>query len=222
MLIWNNFTEFKVIFCVHGVISPLLANIYLHEFDRAFHEDETGPRRVANARMVRYADDFVVMARYMGTRIRDWVETKLEKDLGLNVNRDKTSIVRMGRPKECLHFLGFTLRYDQDLRGRRWQYLNVIPSKKAVSRLRDKIRQLTRSGYKKPLTEAIGEVNLVLRGWGNYFHYGYPRATFRDVNHFVRCRFRGFLRHRSQRRCKPFRPGESLYGGLKRYGLVYL
>jgi len=205
-----------------GVISPLLANIYLHEFDRAFHEDEAGPKRVANARLVRYADDFVVMARYMGIRIRDWVETKLEKDLGLKVNRDKTSIVRMGCPKECLHFLGFTLRYDQDLKGRRWQYLNVIPSKKAVGRLREKIRQLTHSGYKKPLAEVIGEVNLVLRGWGNYFHYGYPRATFREVNHFVRCRFRSFLRHRSQRRCKPFRPGESLYGGLKRYGLIYL
>lgn len=205
-----------------GVISPLLANIYLHQFDRTFHEDETGPKRVANARLVRYADDFVVMARHMGTRIRDWVETKLERDLGLSVNRDKTSIVRMERPKECLHFLGFTLRYDQDLKGRGWRYLNVMPSKKAVGRLRDKIRQLTHSGYKKPLAEVIGEVNLVLRGWSNYFHYGYPRATFRDANHFVRCRFRSFLRHRSQRRCKPFRPGESLYRGLKRYGLVYL
>lgn len=205
-----------------GVISPLLANIYLHEFDRAFHEDKDGPKRFANASLVRYADDFVVMARHMGGRIQGWIERKLEGDLCLAVNRDKTSIVRMGRPKECLHFLGFTLRYDNDLQGRGWRYLNVVPSKKAVSRLRDKIRHLTCSGYKQPLLDVIGEVNLVVRGWGNYFQYGYPRSVFRDVNQFVRCRFRCFLRNRSQRRSKPLRPGESLYAGLKRYGLVYL
>jgi RNA-directed DNA polymerase len=57
-----------------GVISPLLANIYLHAFDRAFHEDKDGPMKTANARLVRYADDFVVMARYMGSRIKGWIE----------------------------------------------------------------------------------------------------------------------------------------------------
>jgi len=205
-----------------GVISPLLANIYLHEMDRAFHEDEEGPYKVAKARLVRYADDFVILARYIGPRIIEWVEEKLEGDLGLKVNRDKTSIVRVERRGEALDFLGFTLRYDRDLKGRDKQYLNVFPSKKAITRLRDKIRVRTRSGYKKPLKEVIEEVNVILRGWANYFHYGYPRKEFRDVNHFVRCRFERFIQNRSQRRSKPFRQGESLYAGLKRYGLLYL
>jgi RNA-directed DNA polymerase len=205
-----------------GVISPLLANIYLHDFDRAFHEDKDGPKRVANAALVRYAVDFVVMARYMGSRIGGWIERKLEGDLGLEVNRDKTSMVRMGQTQASLNFLGFTFRYDRDLKEREWRYLNLIPSKKAVSRLRDKIRELTSSGYKKPLREVITEVNLVLRGWANYFRYGYPQRVFRALNHFVRCRFHIFLRNRSQRRSKPFRQGESLYAGLKRYGLIYL
>jgi RNA-directed DNA polymerase len=205
-----------------GVISPLLANIYLHELDRAFHEDEDGPYRRANARLVRYADDLVVLARYLGSRITEWMERKLEGDLGLQVNRSKTRIVRMGERGESLSFLGFTLRYDRDLMGRNTRYLNVFPSKKAVFRLREKIRGKTRSGYKKPLPEAIEEANVILRGWANYFRYGYPRMVFRDVNHFVRCRFRRFLRNRSQRRSKPFRAGESLYAGLKRYGLLYL
>lgn len=205
-----------------GVISPLLANIYLHELDRAFHEDEDGPHRRANARLVRYADDLVVLARCLGPRITGWMERKLEGDLGLQLNRDKTRIVQMGERGESLSFLGFTLRYDRDLMGRNTRYLNVFPSKKAVFRLRDKVRGKTRSGYKKPLREAIEEVNVVLRGWANYFRYGYPRKVFRDVNHFVRCRFGRFLRNRSQRRSKPFRDGESLYAGLKRYGLVYL
>jgi RNA-directed DNA polymerase len=138
------------------------------------------------------------------------------------VNRDKTSIVRMGKGGEALDFLGFTLRYERDLKGRDKQYLNVFPSKKAVTRLRDKVRQRTLSGYKKPLREIIGEINVILRGWAIYFRYGYPRRTFRDVNHFVRCRFGRFVQNRSQRRSKPFRQGESLYGGLKRYGLLYL
>jgi RNA-directed DNA polymerase len=205
-----------------GVISPLLANIYLHWMDRAFYEDQNSPYRVANARLVRYADDFVILARHIGPRIIEWVEEKLEGDLGLKVNRDKTSIVRMGNREETLDFLGFTFRYDRDLKGRNRQYLNVFPSEKAIKRLRDKIRRRTLSGYKKPLKDVIEEVNVVLRGWANYFHYGYPRRTFRDVNRFVRCRFERFVQNRSQRRCKPFRQGESLYAGLKRYGLLYL
>jgi RNA-directed DNA polymerase len=205
-----------------GVISPLLANIYLHQMDLAFHEEEGGPYKAANARLVRYADDFVIMARYMGSRIVGWVEGKLERELGLVVNRDKTSIVRMGREGETLNFLGFTLRYDWDLKGRSRRYLNVFPSEKAVGRLRDKVREKTASGYKKPLGEAIEEVNVILRGWANYFRYGYPRKVFREMNHFVRCRFERFVDNRSQRRSKPFRQGESLHAGLKRYGLIYL
>ncbi|MGC8494768.1 MAG: group II intron maturase-specific domain-containing protein [Syntrophobacteraceae bacterium] len=87
-----------------------------------------------------------------------------------------------------------------------------------MSRLRERIRQLTRSSHKTSLVDAIEEVNPVLRGWGNYLDYGYPRKVFRDVNHFVRCRFRSFLRKRS----RPFCKGESLYAGFKRYGLIYL
>ena len=204
-----------------GVISPLLANIYLHRLDRAFHDAEESPYHFARARMVRYADDFVVMARYMGKRITGWLEEKLETELGLSINRDKTGIVRMGK-KESLNFLGFTLRYDRDLRGGDWEYLNIMPSKKATKAIKTKIREKTRSGYKKPLAEATAEVNTILRGWGNYFNYGYPRKVFRDVNHYTRCRFRTFLSNRSQRRSKPFRAGESLYFGLKRYGLISL
>lgn len=204
-----------------GVISPLLANIYLHRLDRAFHEEADSPYHFARARMVRFADDFVVLARFMGKRITDWLEKTLETDLGLSINRDKTGIVRMNK-KESLNFLGFTLRYDSDLRGRDCDYLNIMPSKKAMAALKEKLRVKTRSGYKKPLVEAIAEVNSILRGWGNYFDYGYPRKVFRDVSHYTRTRFQRFLNNRSQRRSKPFRAGESLYAGLKRYGLVYL
>lgn len=205
-----------------GVISPLLANIYLHEFDCAFHEDPEGPYRGVDARLVRYADDFVILARQIGPQVKQWVVQQLEERLGLELNRDKTRIVRMVHKGSQLDFLGYSFRFDRDLSGGQWRSLNVFPSKRAVSRLREKIRKLTACGYKKPLQEAIQEVNVLLRGWSNYFGYGYPRKAFRSVNRFVRCRFSRFLRNRSQRRCKPFRAGETCYAGLKRYGLLYL
>jgi RNA-directed DNA polymerase len=205
-----------------GVISPLLANIYLNGFDRAFYQDPRGPYQMANACLVRYADDLVILARHIDPQIRDWVRETLEGQLGLKLNRDKTHVVQMSNKGESLDFLGFTFRYDRDLKGRSWHYLNVFPSQDAVKRLKDKVRLKTGSGYKRPLLETVQEVNVILRGWSNYFNFGYPRKSFRDVNHFVRCRFARFLRNRSQRRSKPLRSGETLYAGLRRYGLRYL
>ena len=201
-----------------GVISPLLANVYLHDFDRAFHGPD-GPAQFANARLVRYADDFVVLARYMGPRIVTWLERTLEQDLRLTVNRTKTRVVRVNAPQQSLDFLGFTLRYVPDRFGRDRRYLAAGPSKRAQARVREKVRALTGAGAKYSLPDTIDAVNPLLRGWEAYFRYGYPRQAFRALNHFVRGRFRSFLRNRSQRRSRPFRQGESLYAGLQRYGL---
>ncbi len=205
-----------------GVISPLLANIYLHEFDRAFHEDKDSPRYFANARLVRYADDFVVMARYIGERITSWIQNKLEGDLGLSINKEKTRIVNIKKEGSRLDFLGFSMRMDRDLRGGTWKYLNKFPSTTAVSRLREKIRDKTKSSYKKPRGTVISEINEITTGWKNYFSWGYPRKEFRRINYFMQTRFRSFFKNRSQRKSKPFRDGETLYAGLKRMGLKYL
>jgi RNA-directed DNA polymerase len=204
-----------------GVISPLLANIYLHDFDRAFH-GPGGPAQFANARLVRYADDFVVLARYMGPRLIAWLEGWLEQDLRLTVNRSKTRVVRVSAPQQALDFLGFTLRYFRSTRGRDHRYLAVEPSARAQARVREKLRVLTGASAKRSLGDTVAAVATLLRGWKAYFRYGYPRRVFRQLNYYVRVRFRCFLRNRSQRRCRPFRHGESLYAGLQRYGLPYL
>jgi RNA-directed DNA polymerase len=199
------------------VISPLLANIYLHDFDRAFHGPD-GPAEFANAQLVRYADDFVVCARYVGTRLRAWLEGVLEQELRLTVNRTKTRVVRVTDPQQSLDFLGFRLRYLRDLRGRDHRYLAVEPSPRVEARLRDKLRHLTRASAKRSLPGTVMAVNTLLRGWKSYYRYGYPRRVFRKINHYVLVRFRCFLRNRSQRRSRPFREGESLYAGIRRYG----
>ena len=79
------------------MISPLLANIFLNELDKAFHCQPGSPLYFANARLIRYADDCVVMARYMGRRITDWLEAIVEDQLKLNINREKTKVVKMKR-----------------------------------------------------------------------------------------------------------------------------
>lgn len=204
-----------------GVISPLLANVYLHDFDRAFHGPD-GPAQFAKAQLVRYADDFVVLARYVGPRLLAWLERMLEQDLRLTVNRTKTRVVCVTDPQQSLDFLGFRLRYLRDRLGRSHRYLAVAPSPRAQARLRETLRGLTRAGAKRSLRRTVLAVNTRLRGWKAYFRYGYPRHVFRTVNYYVHGRFRCFLRTRSQRRSRPFRQGESLYAGLHRYGLQYL
>ena len=201
-----------------GVISPLLATIYLHDFDRAFH-GSGGPAQVAKARLVRYADDFVVRARYRGPRVVPWLDGQLEGHLRLTLNRTKTRIVQVKAPQQSLDFLGFTLRYLRDLRGRGHRYLAVEPSRRAQARLREKLRALTSARSKRSLVETVAAVQRLLRGWSAYFRYGYPRRVFRLLPYYVQVRFRCFLRNRSQRRSRPFRQGESLYAGLHRYGL---
>jgi RNA-directed DNA polymerase len=116
-----------------GVISPLLANLYLHWFDALFHGPE-GPARWADAKLVRYADDMVMLARQWTAELSAYVESRLEGKFGLEINRDKTRVVDV--KKESLDFLGYTFRYDRDLQGRRKKYLNVLPSKQAVARRR--------------------------------------------------------------------------------------
>jgi len=204
-----------------GVISPLLANVYLHWFEKVFYS-AGGPGIWAKAHIVRYADDFVVLARYTGSRMCDFIETKIETWLGLELNREKTKVVDLWQPGASLDFLGFTFRYDRDLKGRGFRYLNVTPSSKALQAQREKLRTMVNSRQSHvPVPHLIVKVNRQLRGWANYFSFGYPRKAKRAMNHYVRCRLVKHLRRRSQR---PFRPprGRSFYQHLKQLGLIYL
>jgi len=205
-----------------GVISPLLANLYLHWFDKVFHRPD-GPANWANARRVRYADDFVVLARYQSERLNGWIEAKLETWMGLEINREKTRVVNLKEVGQGLDFLGFTFRFDRSL-YRNWEkrYLNVFVSEKSVAREREKLRELTaRQRSCMPIPRMISEVNRQMRGWRNYFNYGYPRKAFRKVNSFLELRLIAHLKRRSQR---PFRTpkGRTAHEHLMNLGLVNL
>jgi RNA-directed DNA polymerase len=204
-----------------GVISPLLSNLYLHWFDKVFCRSSEAAK--AKARLVRYADDFVVLApRYVGPELNRFIEDKLENWLGLEINREKTRVVNLKEKGASLDFLGFTFRYYNDLKGRGWQYLNVSPSAKALKKEREKVKEMTGpSQCFQPIPTLIESLNRQLDGWANYFRFGYPRQAFREINWYVRDRLTQHLRRRSQR---PFRPpeGSSYYDHLDKLGLRYL
>lgn len=204
-----------------GVISPLLANIYLHWFEKAFYRPD-GPGHWAKAQIVRYVDDFVILARYQSPRLVNWIEQQLEGRFRLTINREKTRMVNLNQPHASLDFLGFTLRYDRDLHGRPQRYLNVTPSNKSVAKAREKLRELT--SHRRcfmPTTEMAEDVSRWLHSWANYFRHGYPRAAFRQVNWFALQRLTRHLQRRSQRGLRP--PAKTtFYAHLQALGLRFL
>lgn len=194
-----------------GVISPLLANIFLHYLDRVFAKTKV--------KIVRYADDFLLLAERLTQTLITELETFIEGRMGLRLNREKTQIVNMKQPGASVNFLGFVFRYDRDLKGRSRQYLNVEPSKRSQLRVYKQVRKITSSEQCfKPLPDLIQDVNRYLGGWCPYFNFGYPRRVFRKVSHYSRIRLGIHLRRRSQRAFR-LPEGVSLYGYLARLGL---
>lgn len=200
-----------------GVISPLLSNLYLHWFDKIFHS-KSGPGTWAKATIIRYADDFVIMARYITERIEKWVEKELEGRFMLKINREKTKVVDLKKPKASIDFLGFTIKWI----GRYRKKCQIQPKKQALKRAKLRIRELTspKYGY-KPIKEVVERVNKFLTGWGGYFNKGTPSKTFNKLNYYTGERLIHFLRRRSQRGYNKDKR-ESWYSVLKGLGLKTL
>jgi RNA-directed DNA polymerase len=203
-----------------GVISPILANLYLHWFDKVFHMF-TSKLPYVKAKLLRYADDMVIMAKNLSKETVDFIEEKLEKWMGLKINRDKTQVVNMNNRNALLSFLGFSFRYDES-KFYNGTYLNIFPKKSAVSKARDKVKELTAPSMRHlPYQEVVRRLNLFLRGWGQYFDKGYPSKVFSSINYFVGFRLYRHLLRKSQRR--KFRTGKhSWYAFFKEAGLTML
>ena len=166
-----------------GVISPLLANIYLHELDREWQRDcqHLGI-------LVRYADDFVVLCRRESQaneamrRLRE-----IFARLRLTLHPEKTKLVQIGLGKDGFDFLGCHLRIVKSrFKGR--TYLFRWPSAKAMRNVRTKVRELTghrrRAGL-KDVGEVIVDLNSLLQGWGAYFRTGNASKQFNQIDYYV-------------------------------------
>ena len=168
-----------------GVISPLLANVYLHAFD-------VEVRRQGLGVLVRYADDFVILCRTPGQAevALDGARSILAS-MGLELHPDKTRIVDLREGREGFDFLG--CHFHARMSGRLWEqkrivryYLHRWPSQQAMKRLREKVRDRTgrnRAGW--PIEWLIEQLNPILRGWGNYFRTGNATVKFRQIDRYV-------------------------------------
>ncbi len=176
-----------------GVISPLLANIYLHAFDRAWASTGTGE-------LVRYADDFVVLCE-----TREQAEQAQERatailgGLGLELHPDKTRVVDLREGKEGFDFLGCHLHARMSGRlweqyGKRRYYLHRWPSVRSMKRARGRVKALTgRSQVGMELEAVIERLNLFLRGWANYFRTGNAAIKFVSLDRYVAWRLKRLL-----------------------------
>jgi RNA-directed DNA polymerase len=177
-----------------GVISPLLSNIYLHAFDRAFMERGVGT-------LVRYADDWVALCgseHEANEALR--VAGEVLAGLGLELHPEKTRIVDLREGREGFDFLGchFRARVSGRLleRGVRRYYLHRWPSQRAMRRIRARVKQITgrrRNAGMKDIRDVIAVLNPVLRGWGNYFRTGNAADKFVQIDRHVAWRLKRLM-----------------------------
>ena len=189
-----------------GVISPLLANIYLHVLDRYW---QANCQHIGT--LARYADDFVVMCDTAeACRAAEGIVRILLEDLGLELHPDKTRMVDLTEGKEGFDFLGCHFRKRMSGRlwekyGRRRYYLQRWPSVQAMKRMRQRVKELTSRNRNrvKDVRVIIRDLNPVLRGWGNYFRTGNAAKKFNQVDTYVWHRLLGFMVKRKGRNLKP-------------------
>jgi len=167
-----------------GVISPLLANLYLHPLDEGVNDCRQKPR------MIRYADDLVILCRSgegqeMKERLARWLQSR-----GLTLNEAKTRVLQSC--ESGFKFLGFSFRWQQSKKGT--PYVHTEPSPRAEQALRDRVRELTaRHTTWRETGEVVRKINQVTRGWGNYFALAHCHRSFGQMNYFVAHRLRQWL-----------------------------
>ena len=196
-----------------GVISPLLANIYLHPLDGGVNDQcQQKPR------MARYADDLVILCQpgeggEMKERLNRWLQSR-----GLALNEKKTQVIQSR--ESSFEFLGFCFRWQQSKKGT--PYVRTEPSPASKQALRDRVRELTRRSTRWRATEQIvSEINQVTRGWSNYFALGHYRRNFGHMNHFITHRLRQWLWRKHGNPCGKYQrwPNATLF---HTYGLYEL
>jgi RNA-directed DNA polymerase len=194
-----------------GVISPLLANLYLNALDWAVND----PRQPGQPELVRYADDLVILcapgqSAELLERLRRWLAAR-----GLELNEQKT---RKADSRKGFQFLGFILRWQRSVLSGRW-YAHVEPSAKSQQRFRDSVREHLNHWTEHWRTaDVVAGLNRSVRGWSGYFHYGQSPRVFGKLRQWMRNRMRRWLwrKHRCTRTLWEDYPDEVLHG---HYGL---
>jgi RNA-directed DNA polymerase len=173
-----------------GVASPLLANLYMNRLLKGWRQTKRGEQY--DAQIVNYADDFVILSRGHAAEALNWTRQVVTR-MGVTLNEAKTTI-RQAR-KESFDFLGYTFGPHRYRKDGHW-YLGASPSKKAVARIKEKVKDLLVRGKTEPWAEVRERLNQILRGWSAYFSYGTRTTAYRAVDNHVYHGVRQFLRRR--------------------------
>jgi RNA-directed DNA polymerase len=202
-----------------GVISPLLANIYLNLFDRNV-EKEGSLFAKEGVKIVRFADDFVLMAKTISETVKGKVSSLMER-LDLTINLEKTHILN-AKDKGGFNFLGFNIRYDWSLHNRGQKYWNIHPSDKSEKKFRAGISDYLTTSLVRPMTELVDGLNAKIRGHYNYFNLpgvSYINQDTRSFEHYLGMKLHKYCKRKSQRMCKRY--GHNVYWHLsEHYGLI--
>lgn len=193
-----------------GVISPLVANLYMNRFLK--HWRRTGKGEAWQAHVINYADDFVILSRGHAAEALAWTDRVMTR-LGLSLNRTKTRLC--DARQERFDFLGYGFGPHCYRQTGRW-FIGASPSKKSVQRLKDKVGAMLVPGNMGTWVEVCGSLNRLLRGWCGYFSPGSHYATDRVIEAHVYDRVRNFLARRHKmpsRSIGPFRM-EAVFGEL--------
>jgi RNA-directed DNA polymerase len=174
-----------------GVISPLLANLYLNRYLK--HWRGQGKGQQFRARLIVYADDFVILSAGHAVQALDWT-SKVMAGLKLSLNQAKTSI-KNGR-RERFDFLGYSFGPEQLRPPRSGWYLAARPSKRSLAQLRASVAEVLHPANTEPWLEVVTELNRKLRGWAHYFSYGTTWQSYWAADWYVCDRVRSFLQRR--------------------------
>ncbi len=185
-----------------GIISPLLSNLYLNEVDGMMERAREVTRRKGyyNLDFIRSADDMVILVH--GHPKENWLLQKVQKrlkeeldKLQVKMNKEKTKVVNL-KEGSCFSFLGFDIRLNKNRKGK--TYVSKTPRKKKRQEIGKKIKATLKANWNKPLKEVIQAVNLVIRGWVNYFRIGNSNSTFSKVRNYIEMKVRKFVMRRKK------------------------
>lgn len=200
-----------------GVISPLLANIYLHLFDKLVNTKDMFKR--IGVKIIRYADDFILIGKEIPDGILEYVTDILER-MGLKLNTEKSR--KINSKEESFNFLGFVFRYDRGQTDWRQMYWHIEPSMESQNKVRANIKEYFKKNRYKPMPEFSPGLNAILRGWMNYYHIpkvSYCRKTFNHLKWHLDVKLWKHYERKSQKVSKLYRR-YGFEGMVKKYGLI--
>ncbi len=201
-----------------GVISPLLANIYMNLLDRIVN-NPGGYFRGKGIKMIRYADDFILMARHINQDALTRLQGYLDR-MGLTLNTEKSRLVEAR--KTPFDFLGFTFRHDRSILFKGTKFWNILPKAKSQQKIRQKLNKRLKEIGHYNAQNLVLELNPIIAGWMNYYRIdkvSYTQIAFKQLESYLRQRLTRYYNRKSQRK-------SCLYGKqafeilVKDYGLV--